>query len=221
MKKVLSIIAVLAGMTAFANDIPETKETAEVPQSATMLEVAGQLVKYGYAENEALPLIQAADIYQSFSGKSLEAKPEKTGAVSEDTKTDNNVNFDVAKLLADATTIADGDATLLALIQNVRDNATRGAVKNYAVTTEKVAAGGTDTYKIKFRGGERACVIVSGDGDTDLDLYIYDSYGNLVCSDVDLTDDCVCIWTPRYTETFTIKIKNYGHVYNRYQIGIN
>ena len=36
-----------------------------------------------------------------------------------------------------------------------------------------------DLYKIAFRGGEVARAAVSGDGDTRLDLYVYDENGNL------------------------------------------
>lgn len=206
------------GVSSFAQDIPETKETVEVPQSVTMLEVAGQLAKYGYAESEALPLIQAAEIYQNLHGKNLEVPVERSEASQEK---DAKVSFDPAKLLADATEMADGDATLLALIQNLQQRKTRGATADYEATTSVVSARGTDVYNIRFRGRERAAVIVSGDGDTDLDLFVYDSNGNLVASDTDGSDDCVCIWTPRYTGTFKIKIKNYGNISNRYVIAVN
>lgn len=221
MKKILSLVAavIMFGSTAMAQAIPETKEAVEIPQSATMLQVAGQLAKYGYAEGEALPLIQAAEIFQNFQGKALNTEVTHEGEATG--QKDSKVSFDPAKLLADATVMADGDATLLALIKNVQDSATRGAVGDYEATTTTVAAQGTDIYKIRFRGGEQAIVIVSGDGDTDLDVFVYDSNGNLVASDTDNTDDCVCVWTPRYTGTFTIKVKNYGRVYNRYVIAVN
>lgn len=131
------------------------------------------------------------------------------------------MTYDIAKLLADATEFADGDATYLALIESAKHNATRGATKDYAAHTDRVRAHDTDVYKIRFRGGERACVVVSGDGDTDLDLYIYDEYGNLITKDIDYSDDCVCVWNPRWTGEFTIKIVNRGDVYNRYVMAVN
>ncbi|HWP40538.1 MAG TPA: hypothetical protein VNL70_06390 [Tepidisphaeraceae bacterium] len=39
---------------------------------------------------------------------------------------------------------------------------------------------------------------------------------NLVASDVDETDYCVCNITPKWTGPFTIRIRNWGSVYNRY-----
>ncbi len=63
-------------------------------------------------------------------------------------------------------------------------------------------------------------VLLSGDGDTDLDLYIYNSSGDLVDSDTDNTDDCVCGWSPSSSSYYTIKIVNRGAVYNAYTIGL-
>ena len=64
-------------------------------------------------------------------------------------------------------------------------------------------------------------VAVVGDGDTDLDLYIYDSNGNLIEKDDDYTDTCYCSWTPKWTGAFTIKIKNRGGVCNYYTLYTN
>ena len=88
-------------------------------------------------------------------------------------------------------------------------------------TEECVLAHSSDTYTHVFKGGTEAMVIVSGDGDTDLDLYIYDEYGNLVDYDIDNLDTCVCSWTPRRTATYTIKIKNLGSVRNYYTMWTN
>lgn len=225
MKRIASITLglLLACANAFASEAPaEKKVSTAVPQTATLLQVAGQLVKYGYSEDLALPLIQAADIYQSIGHKKSTLKPEgERSAIAAADKKDSRVSFDPERLLVDASMMAGGDPTLLSLIDDVRRNANRGATSYYEVTSEYVRALETDSYQVEFRGGEIAIVVVSGDGDTDLDLYIYDPAGNLVCSDTDNTDDCVCVWTPRTTATYTIMIKNYGQVYNQYQISVN
>ena len=63
--------------------------------------------------------------------------------------------------------------------------------------------------------------MVVGDGDTDLDLYIYDQNGNQIASDTDYTDQCVCRWVPSWTGAFTIRIVNRGAVYNEFAIATN
>lgn len=85
----------------------------------------------------------------------------------------------------------------------------------------RVEAHDTDSYEIRFHGDELARIVVRGDGDTDLDLFVYDENGNLVASDTDSTDVCVVSWTPRWTGNFRVRVKNLGRVYNRYTLTTN
>ncbi len=213
----LIALALTLSVSVFAQDIPEQKESTPIPQSITLLEVAGQLAKYGYSEREALPLIQAAEIFQNLAGKALEAEVEHQGGTSSQEKPEK-VSFEPSKLLADATEMADGDQTLLSLIQNVKTSATRGRVGGPTTHKDTVKAGATDIYNIPFYGNEEASVLVIGDGDTDLDLFIYDDNDNFITSDTDSGDTCLAQWTPRRTGKFKVKIKNYGNVYNRYTL---
>jgi hypothetical protein len=59
-------------------------------------------------------------------------------------------------------------------------------------------------------------VIVDGDGDTDLDCWIYDSRGALVDSDTDSSDYCV-LETPGVGQ-HRVTIRNLGRVYNAYEL---
>jgi len=78
----------------------------------------------------------------------------------------------------------------------------------------RIAANSNRTFTATFAGGEIATVAVVGDGDTDLDLYVYNENGNLVGKDDGPKDDCIVTWTPRWTGRFTIKVVNRGNVYN-------
>ena len=82
----------------------------------------------------------------------------------------------------------------------------------------RVAAYSTDAFHVTFRAYEDATVIISGDGDTDLDLYVFDEYGNLIGSDTDGSDDCVVRFWPGSTRTYRIEVRNLGSVYNQYEI---
>lgn len=73
-----------------------------------------------------------------------------------------------------------------------------------------VGGGGHDEYVVRFRGGEPARVAVAGDGDSDLDLFVYDENGDLVCADEDDTDHMFCAWRPEASGYYTITIKNLG-----------
>jgi hypothetical protein len=85
----------------------------------------------------------------------------------------------------------------------------------------RARASSTDVFTITFRAGEVAQIGVSGDGDSDLDLYIYDERGNLIASDTDAGDDCFVRWTPRWTGPFQVRVRNLGRVYNDYCLVTN
>lgn len=86
---------------------------------------------------------------------------------------------------------------------------------------ERVNAHGTTYYYVDFYAGELAQVGLIGDGDTDLDLYVYDENGNLIASDTAYGDVCYCEWVPLWTGTFRIEVVNLGSVYNIFDIETN
>ena len=77
------------------------------------------------------------------------------------------------------------------------------------------------TFYETFRGGEVSVVRINGDGDTDLDVYVYDENGNLIASDTDGLDFCVVRFVPSWTGQFRIVVRNLGGVYNRFTIDTN
>ncbi len=83
----------------------------------------------------------------------------------------------------------------------------------------RVEAHSTYVDHVTCRGGELTRLLV--DGDTDLDVYVYDENGNLIGKDEDPADTCVATWFPRSTGEFTIRVVNRGSVSNRYIIIVN
>ena len=96
-----------------------------------------------------------------------------------------------------------------------------GRVGGEGSADTRVLAHSTDVFHIRFEGGKPAEIVVNGDGDTDLDLYVYDENDNLIVSDTDALDLCIANWTPRWTGTFRVEVKNLGDVYNRYSLRTN
>lgn len=221
MKKLFFAFAMMLSMTAAAQEEKDT--TIVVPQDFKTVGLAAELSKYGYANKDAMSLIQAARLSKQAGLTEIErAKYEisEMRPAPEGEKSGGKLSLNVDELLADATAMAGEDGVLLALIDDVKNNV-RGAVGGRKYAKDIVAAKGTDTYRIQFRANELAIVAVVGDGDTDLDLYIYDENGNLITKDDDYTDYCYVTFTPRWTGYFTIKIVNRGSVYNRYAISTN
>lgn len=224
MKKFLLLLAVaLFNVSAFAQDA-EKKDApvGEISAEMQALTLAGDLVKYGYAQQSAVSLISAVEILQSVSTQKLDA--ERQGESDDKASSEGKsgvMTFDIPKLLADAKEFAEGNSSLLAIISGLENEGHRGAVGGPKSAHERVLANRTDVYNIRFVGGRFAEVAVIGDGDTDLDLYVYDENGNLIVSDVDYTDNCYVSWNPIWTGNFKIKIVNRGGVYNRYVLMTN
>ena len=65
---------------------------------------------------------------------------------------------------------------------------------------DEVKANSTDSFTVRLRGEETTRVLLSGDGDTCLELRVYDENGNLVASDTrGGGDDRMVLITPRWT----------------------
>jgi hypothetical protein len=79
--------------------------------------------------------------------------------------------------------------------------------------------------KVVFVAKKLAEFVLIGDGDTDIDVYVFDAGGNEVAKDEDPaaygSDLCVCRWTPSEEQEYTIRIVNRGKVYNLCQAGTN
>lgn len=226
LKKLFLGAIMIVSISAFAQQNQPSADTnpKDVSDNAQLISTAAQLVQYGYQTKSALPLIQAVQIFKSLnlSAATDGITPESDGSTmtSGSVAKKDVVSYDEKKLLADATTFADGNKNLLALIKDT-EKATRGAVGGAIARHSCVRGGYTDTWTLQFRGQQQAYVCVNGDGDTDLDLYVYDANGNLITYDDDGVDLCVCRFTPRWTGTFRIKVVNRGRIANCYDIVTN
>ena len=203
--------ATMAQQGKGTNEGEPTKPTAS-SQAVDSLATAASLVRYGDANKDALSLITAARIMALVGSSDSKAETVSTAGASE--KKENKAT--VEAILARAKQYAGARADLVALANDAA-LATRGAVPGPGRKTTVVGRGMTDVYRVTFRGGEPARVLVSGDGDSDLDLYVHDENGNLICKDDDGTDDMVCGWNPRWTGAFSIRVKNLGMA-NQYTI---
>lgn len=217
MRKFILMSALALSLTLHAQ---ETKEVSgPLPATETTIKLAAELSKYGYANKSALALIQAAQIAVENNLQEVAAQKDnaETAQTTDDKK--GNITLDPKQLLEDAAVLADGDANLLALIAKASETQSKRApVGGESYNRTSVNGNGTDVYTVSFIAGQTAVVTVVGDGDTDLDLYVYDSNGNLIVKDDDYTDNCVVSWTPKWTGKFKIKVMNRGPVYNRYII---
>jgi hypothetical protein len=187
----------------------------------TNIMLATELAGYGYANKSAIALIEAARIIEANPTRSLSPARSETSTGSEGDKSGSAIELNPEKLLTDAEQYSAGNKSVQNIIKDTRETfaqnkavASKGRVAGPAIVTRKVYADSRSVDYIYFEGNELAEVAVIGDGDTDLDLYIYDENGNLIDEDEDYTDDCYASFVPRWRGTFKVVILNRGSVYN-------
>lgn len=214
--------AMAEGPTAGPNLGDGSKDSASGTAAAAVsnLATAQQLARIGQEKNDPLLLAAAAALAADVGARGGIERVEGA-AVTGDAKAGDAGESGPAQWLAAAEELASGNASLTAVVQEVKSRSSRGREGGPADHWDAVQAYSTDVYNISFRGRERAVMAVSGDGDTDLDLFVYDENGNEVCRDDDYTDQLYCEWTPRWTGPFSVRIVNLGGVYNRYRLMTN
>lgn len=227
MKKLVLFVSMfvwaIGSMAQSIKEKPELK--GECSESLAAVRLANDLLRYGYANKSTLALIDALQIFSENPTQPLNTTRE--GSEVDESKTDGKkakVSFDYDTVLSDAKQFADGDENLLALIDNIdaeAKGAQRGAINGPSRHYDTVNGSSIDTYQISFIANVLAEILVSGDGDTDLDLYVYDSNGNLIAADESYSDDCYVRWVPAWTGKFFVKIVNRGPVYNKYVLLTN
>ena len=225
-KLLLSAALVLLAIATWAQDAEKKDELkGEVSQSLSAFRLASDLVKYGYAQQSALSLAEALQIINENPTQPLKAEREGENADTSKSEGKNGIaSLDYEKILADAKVMAEGDETITKLLSQIEENGKvnhRGAVNGPSRHYDTLGGNRVHTYQISFIADYLAEIAVSGDGDTDLDLYVYDSNGNLIASDTSYSDDCYVSWVPRWTGRFIVKVVNRGPLYNRYVILTN
>ena len=80
----------------------------------------------------------------------------------------------------------------------------------------RVEAFSSRTFTMDCSRGETTEIGIVGDGDNDLDLYVYDQDGRLLAYDEDSTDRCYVRWTARAAGRYLVKVVNRGRVYSEF-----
>lgn len=210
----------------FCNVKAQDKPAREVNPSSALSQItmAQDLANYGYQHKDALSLLAAVQILANTPVSALKIESKKSeGGTAEKSKAEKVMAdlLNPEKLLADAKLFGKDNPQILALASKITFDKSRGSVDGPKESYDRVQANSTDTYRIAFYGKSAAEVAVVGDGDTDLDLYVFDENGNLIGKDDDNTDRCYVSWIPQWTGSFIVKVINRGNLYNNYGIATN
>jgi len=229
----LSLISIFCMIAFMAIQAQETEKPARESDPSPVInasKLAIDLANYGYDNKSPLALIEAARIISANPFRTLTPVQSEPSSGNDGDKKQKHPEISVPTLISDAKSFAAADKAVLAVItqteqaiqkQNADEVATRGRVYGPARVTRRVYGNSSYIDYVTFEGRKLAEVLISGDGDTDLDLYVYDENGNLVGSDDDYTDDCYVSFVPRWTGTYKIKVVNRGSIYNQYLLLTN
>ncbi len=196
-------------------DAARATATSPGVQAVETVRTAEALAKYGDAKKDPMALIQAAKMKKEVGEQALTLT--RKGAGEAGKKVSKAADYSVDGLLARAKILAAGRAQLVALADDVAKIGTRGVVGGPKSGRTVVKGGSADQFVMKFVGGEPAAIQISGDGDSTLDLYVFDENGNRVCAVVGRGDDAICRWNPKWTGPFTVRVVNRGMA-NEYSI---
>ncbi len=188
---------------------------AEAPSPVKVAELSARLYSAGIEAQDPLLIIAAAKLR-----KTIAPTPTDRAATGGTAATDAPLGWD--EMLASAEPLAEGDAAMQGLIEDVRVETTKGVSSGPVYNIGVLSNGRDDIYPpIEFRGGEYAEVYVEAKSSTNLNLIILDDQGRLVCSDTDVSHIAYCGWTPATGGTFTLKVENKGPAAANYALMTN
>lgn len=185
-----------SGASRGTNADPAAKLDASQSPALSAVErlaLSDRLAAYGERNADPVALVQAAKIR-----KGVQSKPGTAGNSFE-------------SLLARAQALAPDNPTIAALIADARNYRSRDLPLVSAglnALDKLIGRRAADRADLVFKGETPAVVYVQGPRSSDLDLYVYDEYNNLVCADEGDGSEAQCRWRPRWTGSFLVDVRN-------------
>ena len=217
-----SIVAMAAAAGAGAQDSATQGAMALQAKPAGLtpvrqLALAMETADYARAAKDPLALIVAASLRKGVATRAAGLAPD--GETTADTSADP---YAADALLAEAVALSKNDPVVAGFAEDARAAAAKGRSDGVAVSRSVARPGGTDWYRrIRYDAGKYAEAAVELLGGGAIDLFVYDSAGNVVCRDVRQPKKGYCGWTPKPGETFDIKVENRQPAPARYVLSTN
>jgi hypothetical protein len=218
-----------AGSKKGRNSAAEPSLPAAKSTGVSTFNAAMEIAEAGRLQKDPLMLVAAARVVlsvgatpgkdESKSGVTNKSKP--TAAAATDKKADVAPTPVADRLLAEATDLARDNQVALLLIRETQVAAGRGTTGGPHSHETRLLGRSYVEHSERFVRGQLAEAVLAGDGDTDVDIAIFDERGNRICSSTRSGDREYCSWTPAWTGNFTVRVTNYGSVYNDVAVLIN
>ncbi|MCI5078565.1 hypothetical protein [Oricola sp.] len=121
-----------------------------------------------------------------------------------------------------AVRLSNGSSIIAGLADDIRSMKPKGLEEGGIYTEATIAARGKRYhYDLNFVGGAFAEIYSEGLGPADIDMFVYDNNGALVCSQTDPSNVNQCGWTPGATGPFDVTLENKSDFADTYALMTN
>ncbi|PPK99980.1 hypothetical protein SAMN05444682_110134 [Parapedobacter indicus] len=216
--KFFSLIILLWFATVPLGIAQKRAATAKVPPEIQTLKTMAYLTRYGHTHQDGLSFIQAARL---LAKQPVEVIPNNQIEISlSDTSArlrQHPFMLNADTLLAWGRRLSQNNTAALTLADQVDWELglrSRGRTEGPKTMAAQVKGGSSFATTWSFKGSEKAIVSVIGDGDNDLDLFVFDKHNNIIAQDDSHTDACEVQFTPSNKADYKIVVKNWGSSYS-------
>lgn len=124
--------------------------------------------------------------------------------------------------LAKAVRLSGGSPMIEGLAEDIRASAPKGLATQAIYAEGRIPAHSKRRYgKLNFLGGEFAEVYSEGLGKADIDMFVRDARGAIICSQTDTSNINQCGWTPDATGPFEVTLENKSDFADSYALTTN
>ncbi|MBY5972125.1 hypothetical protein KUV28_07190 [Ferrimonas balearica] len=207
----------LAALVGLGGALPAAAQSVirNAELSARLFEAAQDL-------RDPMLAVAAARLRKSVLAMQVQRQPVKEGPPAEGIAPEPRL-LSWQRMLDAALEMSGGSETIAKLADDVRFAGTKGVASGQVYSITTISGNGKDTYPpLEYIGGDYAEVYVEAkDTGADLNLFVRDGQGRLVCSDTDISAIAYCGWRPATSEFFTVEVVNRGPAASSYSLITN
>lgn len=205
-------VGLLFSVSTVATAAEDEAVNTPAARGVTQILTAAELAAWGRDRGDAGALIMAARLLAEVPLRQAEGDGE-----------DERPFLTAASLLDEAAAMAGDNAGVVDAIDRLRDPLTRGVRSSTfgtgpVQTVKSLQARERWAFDVEARGGEILRVAAIGDGDTNIDLFVSDASGAVVCQDGFGDHYPVCTVSPRAGGQMRVDVVNRGSVWTKVQV---
>lgn len=236
-------VAIFFALPSYAADKEANKtatdEKKQIEPAVSQAALAAELALRGEKRQSPILLLAAAELLGGVKESPRDASEVVIQQDESSAQKRTQLSSKSEPLVQSALEYAKGDEELLSFLKGrIEQLSSRGLVVSQGKDLPSVVIKGT-TFKVLlkgkllpgkfielgnviFEGKEPAIVLVAGDGDGDLDTWVYDANtGGEIGKDTDNTSTCLIQWVTRFEGPFKIRVRNVGQQWENYVVLAN